>query len=133
MLAVGTFGKQMEKLNELVYSQRRLFAYFQIREVVVPNLPRRLALGEEEKVCLDARARRAEDAAGKADDAIEVAILDELALRLYECRLVRAEEYAFAEHHAATPARLEGFKDVLQEKYLRRARLVVEPHERGGI
>ncbi len=98
---VGALGQQAEELLEVGQRERRLLADLDVGEVVVPDTLGRPAPGEEEQVGLDARARGSEDARGQADDAPEVAVVQQLALGLDEGGLVGAEEHAFVEHHAA--------------------------------
>ena len=64
----------------------------------------RLALGEEQQIRLHARARRREHAARQADDAPQVALVQQLALGLHEGRFVGAEQHAFVQHDAAAAA-----------------------------
>ena len=85
-----------------------------------------LALGEEQQVGLHARAGGGEDAARQADDAPQVAVVQQLALGLDEGGLVGAEEHALVQHDAAAAARLQAVDDVLQEEHLGGAGLVGE-------
>ena len=64
--------------------------------------------------------------ARQADDAPQVAVVEQLALGLDEGGLVGAEQHAFVEHDAAAPARLQAVDDVLEEEHLRGAGLVGE-------
>ena len=106
--------------------QGGLFAHFDVGEVVVPDGVGGLAFGKEEKVGFDARARRGEDTARQADDAPQVAIVQEFALGFDEGIFVGAEEQAFIQNDAAAPAVAQAADDVLEEENLGGAGFVVE-------
>ena len=85
-----------------------------------------LAFGKEEKVGFDARARRGEDTARQADDAPQVAIVQEFAFGFDEGIFVGAEEQAFIQDDAAAPAVAQAADNVLEEEDLGGAGFVVE-------
>ena len=84
--------------------QRGLLADLHVGQVVVPDPLGRLALGEEQQVGLHAGAGGGEHAARQREDAPQVALVRQLALGLDEGVLVRAEQHALVDDHAAAAA-----------------------------
>ena len=85
--------------------ERCLFANLYVGEVIVPYAVGLLPFGEENEVGFDARAGGREDTAGKTDNAVNAALLKELALGLDKGGFVGAEQDAFVQNDAAFAAR----------------------------
>ena len=102
--------------------QRSLLADFDVQEIEIPDAFCLFSFIEENEIGFHACARAGKNAAWQAHDAIDVAILDQLSLRLHETAFVRAKEHAFIEHDAARAAVLHALEDMLDEQHLRRAR-----------
>ena len=64
----------------------------------------RLPLVKKSRLVFTPAPALTNDAAGKRDDAPEVAVVEELALGLDEGVFVRAEQHALVDHHAASAA-----------------------------
>ena len=96
-------------------------------EVVVPDIFRGLAFGEEEDIGFDTCTGGGEDATGQADDTPEVAFVEQFAFGLYEGFLVGAKEKAFIEDDATfTTVVFKGVDDVLEKEALGSAGFKVE-------
>src|SRR5713101_9353446 len=93
VIAVPPREQQPEELLEMGKRQRFLLPHLDVREVVVPGALGGPTPGEEEQVrlhtlpCIDEGARR------QANDAPEVALVEQLPLGLGEGRLVGAEQH----------------------------------------
>ena len=71
------------------------FVDLEIAEVVVPDALGGVAFGEEDEVGFDTCPGAGKDSTGKADDAPDIGIVEELTFGLNEGGFVGAEEDAF--------------------------------------
>src|SRR5262249_20782663 len=117
---------QLEEVVEVGLREGRFLADFQIRQIVIPDRFGLAAPREKNQVRLDAGAGGREHAARKAEDAPNVAFLQQLALGLHERGFVGAEQDAFVKNDAACASAGEAFEYVLEEEDLGGARLVLE-------
>ena len=78
-------------------------------KIAIPNLRGGPAFGEKQQVGLDPGPGGGEYPARQADDAPQIAIVQQLALGLDEGGFVGAEQHAFIKDDAAAPAVLERF------------------------
>ena len=103
--AVGPLRQEFEEIVKVGLGERRLLANLYVGEVVIPYPLGLLAFGEENEVGFDARASGREDTAGQTDDAVNAALLKELALGLDKGDFVGAEQDAFVQDDAALAVR----------------------------
>jgi hypothetical protein len=85
-----------------------------------------LAFAEEHEVGFDARASGRENTAGETDNAVNAALLKELALGLNKGDFVGAEQDAFVQDDAALAVLPHALKHMLEEKDLGGASLVLK-------
>lgn len=117
-VAVALFGEEFEEFLEAFEGEWGAPADLDVGEVVIPDPGGGLAFVEKEEVGLHAGAGTGEGAAGEGDDAVEVALFEQLALGFDKSVLGGAEEDAFVEDDATAAVGGEGVDDVLQEENL---------------
>ena len=123
-VAVSSFGQKSEELLEAVKGEWGALAHLDIRQIILPYALRPTALLEEQDVRLCACTRRRENTLGKTDDAIQVAVVQQLSFGLHKGVFIGAEQNALIKDDAALAAALQAVDDVLQEQHLCRAGLV---------
>ena len=124
ILAVRTRRQQLEKLLEVIQRKRLALRNLHIRKIVVPSLTRRLTFVKEHQISLDTRTRLCKNPSWQADDAVKVAFIKQLPLRLHKRTLRCPEQQTLIYHDPCSTFVRQAIDDLLQKQHLRRTRLI---------